>query len=288
MTNSVFSGVKMFQHFIITRFNLRKVDWTLSKTNAPVLTDTWMSNRLALFENYCFSSLTAQTEQNFTWLVFFDITTPDKFRREITRLEQIFPQFTPVFIDGMDAFQSQIRVQIKQRLKKPYVIASRLDNDDSLHQDYVREVQSHFAQQSFMAIDIVDGYTLQVEPHVCFAKRSHVHNPFISLIERASEIKTVWFLDRHGQWSNVKALKSVRNKPMWMSVIHMENKVNTFLGFDSVPWNCIKSFNLASEVEQSLAEKCISFNSWKSRSIKNKLKTKWKVNMKLFKRKLTN
>lgn len=276
----------MFQHFVITRFNLRKKDWQTSKSNTQVLTDTWMENRLALFENYCFSSLAAQTEQNFTWLVFFDNTTPDKFRSVIARLELTFSQFTPIYIDGMDAFLTQSQAQINQRLWEPYVITSRLDNDDSLHQDYIKEVQSHFAEQAFMGIDFVDGYTLQVEPQVCFAKRSHVHNPFLSLIEQKGHIKTVWYLERHGQWSEVKELKTVRNKRMWMSVIHMENKVNTFLGFDNVPWSAINAFHLNSEVEQALANKRVPFNVWQSKSLKNKLKTMWKVNFKLIKRRL--
>jgi hypothetical protein len=275
----------MFQHFVITRFNLRKADWKTSKTNTQVLTDTWMENRLALFENYCFSSLKAQSEQNFTWLVFFDITTPDRFRKEISRLESAFERFIPIFIDGMDEFIPQSRVHIKQRLEQPYIITSRLDNDDSLHQDYIKEVQSHFDEQSFMAIDIVDGYTLQVEPKVCFAKRSHVHNPFISLIEKVHEdIKTVWFIERHGQWRHVKNLTPVRAKRMWMSVIHNENKVNRFLGFDNVPWPEIKAFHLRDEVEQRLAKNCVSFKAWRLKSMKNKFKTKWKVNLKLIKR----
>ncbi|MGY0580694.1 MAG: glycosyltransferase [Paraglaciecola chathamensis] len=276
----------MFQHFLITRFNLRKKDWQTSKHNKQVLTDTWMENRLALFEDYCFSSLQAQTEQNFTWLVFFDTTTPDRFRSVIARLEQTFSQFTPIYIDGMDEFLPQSRRQINQRLTQPYVITSRLDNDDSLHQDYIKEVQSHFAEQQFMAIDFVDGFTLQVEPQVRFAKRSHVHNPFLSLIEKADEIKTVWFLERHGQWSEIKALVPVRAKPMWMSVIHMENKVNTFLGFDNIPWNTIAAFHLKPEIEQALAHKRLPFEAWKVQSLKNKLKTLWKVNFKLFKRRL--
>tara|TARA_R110001592_G_scaffold216280_2_gene469886 strand:+ start:659 stop:1495 length:837 start_codon:yes stop_codon:yes gene_type:complete len=276
----------MFQHFVITRFNLRKKGWQTSKSNTQVLTDTWMENRLALFENYCFSSLVAQTEQNFTWLVFFDTTTPEKFRTVIAKLESTFSQFTPIYIDGMDEFLNQSRVQIQQRLNQPYVITSRLDNDDSLHQDYIKEVQSHFAQQSFMAIDFVDGYTLQVEPQVFFAKRSHVHNPFLSLIEQAGQIKTVWYLDRHGQWTDVKELIPVRNKPMWMSVIHMENKVNTFLGFDNVPWQAISEFHLNQDVEKVLEKSRVPFASWKSKSLKNKLKTMWKVNFKLFKRRI--
>jgi hypothetical protein len=94
----------MFQHFVITRFNLRQKDWVASKSNNQVLTDQWMENRLTLFTHYCFPSLLMQSEQNFTLLMFFDITTPEKNRSTISQLQQQFPNFIPVFIDGMDAF----------------------------------------------------------------------------------------------------------------------------------------------------------------------------------------
>lgn len=243
-----------------------------------------MEGRLELFEHYCFCSLKAQTEQNFVWLVFFDNTTPEKFRQVITRLAAEFNAFTPIFIDGMDAFLPSIQAEIQARLTQPYIITSRLDNDDSLHQDYVREVQSHFAAQDFMAIDFVDGYTLQVEPQVRLAKRSHVHNPFLSLIERGPQPKSVWHIERHGQWSKVKQLTPVRNKPMWMSVIHSENKVNVFLGYDEVEWDKIQAFNLSQKVLVGLTPDVVKFASWQRESLHNKLKTWWKVNFKLLKR----
>jgi hypothetical protein len=31
----------MFQHFLITRFNLRKETWTTNKQNVAVLTEEW-------------------------------------------------------------------------------------------------------------------------------------------------------------------------------------------------------------------------------------------------------
>lgn len=276
----------MFQHFVITRFNLRKKDWQTSKSNSQVLTDMWMQGRLELFENYCFCSLKAQTEQNFVWLVFFDSTTAVKFRQVITRLAEEFSAFTPIFIDGMDAFLPSIQAEIQARLTEAYVITSRLDNDDSLHQDYIQEVQSHFDSQDFMAIDFVDGYTLQVEPQVRLAKRAHVHNPFLSLIEHGPQPKSVWHIERHGQWSKVKQLCPVRNKPMWMSVIHSENKVNVFLGYDEVEWDKIQAFNLNQKILAGLTPEVVSFASWRRESLTNKLKTLWKVNFKLFKRKV--
>ncbi|MFQ3220411.1 MAG: hypothetical protein ACJAUL_003802 [Paraglaciecola sp.] len=276
----------MFQHFVITRFNLRKKDWQTSKNKTPVLTDAWMEGRLELFEHYCFNSLKAQTKQNFLWLVFFDTSTADKFRLVIDRLAQEFSAFTPIYIDGMDQFLPSAQAQLQARLTQPYIITSRLDNDDSLHQDYIKEVQSHFSSQDFMAVDFVDGYTLQVESPVRLAKRSHVHNPFLSLIECGPNPKSVWHIERHGQWSKVEKLIPVRNKLMWMSVIHSENKVNEFLGYDKVQWETIKGFNLNGTVLAILARTVMPFNSWKQESLKNKIKTMWKVNFKLLKRTL--
>ena len=42
----------MFKHFLITRFNLRKDDWTTNKKKIAVLTEEWHKNRFNLFTNY--------------------------------------------------------------------------------------------------------------------------------------------------------------------------------------------------------------------------------------------
>ena len=272
---------------MLTRFNLRRSDWQTTRTNTAVLTDSWMENRLKLFENYCFSSLKAQTEKNFTWLVFFDISTPEIFRETIARLDNEFEAFTPIFIDGMKEFFPSINTEIKSRLTQPYLITSRLDNDDSLHQDYIKEVQSQFSKQDFMAIDFVDGYTLQVEPIVRFAKRSHVHNPFLSLIEKSEDFKTVWTNERHGQWSKVKQVTPVRNKLMWMSLIHMENKINDFDGFGDVDWDDIRGFNLNKCILSEMELRVVPFATWRTKSFQHQLKTQCKVFVKLLKRQLS-
>jgi hypothetical protein len=277
----------MFQHFVLTRFNLRKEGWQTTRNNTQVLTDSWMDNRLALFENYTFSSLKSQTNQNFIWLVFFDVTTSQKHREVISRLEKTLSCFKPIFIDGMEAFLPSIKAEIKASLSQPYLITSRLDNDDCLHQDYIQEVQNQFGQQDFMAIDFIDGLTLQIEPQVCLAKRSHVHNPFLSLIEKANDFKTIWTRERHGQWSKVKLLTPIRNKPMWMSVIHAENKVNDFYGFGKVDWDKIDGFNIEKFLLEKLKSRCIPFDSWKSLSLKNQLRSRWKVGFKLLRRRLS-
>lgn len=136
--------------------------------------------------------------------MFFDTSTREKFRTIIDKYVTGFSNFTPIYIDGMNAYLSSIQSEIAKRLIQPYLVTSRLDNDDCLHQDYIKEVQAQFTQQSFMAIDFVDGYTLQIELVVRFTKRSYVHNLFISLIEQSESFVTVWSRKRHGHWSKVK------------------------------------------------------------------------------------
>ena len=281
-------GVSMFQHFIITRFNLLVPAAEQKKYGTPTLDDSWMTNRLALFEKYCFPSIKAQINQNFTWLVFFDNTTPEKFRPIIEQYSQECSAFTPVFIDGMDAYYSSIKSEVSARLTQPYLITSRVDNDDCLHEEYTQEVQNNFDEQSFMAIDFVDGYTLQIAPTVKFAKRSHVHNPFVSLIEKSENFVTVWSRKRHGSWSKVKNLKPVRNKRMWMSIIHFENATNTFLGFGDVEWHHVNKFHIDAEIIAELELQNTPFNNWKKQSNKQEFRSLWKAFSKLIGRKVTN
>ena len=77
----------MFQHYILTRFNLRRDDWTITKNNEKVLSDSWLKDRFELFENFCFNSVKNQTNQNFKWLVFFDSNTPDNYKQKVKEFE---------------------------------------------------------------------------------------------------------------------------------------------------------------------------------------------------------
>ena len=276
----------MFQHFLITRFNLRKKSWNTTRNNSQVLTDEWMINRLKLFENYCFASVKNQTNIHFKWLVFFDEETDEKYRVIIERLAKEFSLFMPIYIDGMDAFLPAIKDEISKELTQPYLITSRLDNDDCLSEDYIENVQQQFDKQDFMAIDYIDGFTLQIEPEVKLGKRTHLHNPFISLIERNDMIETVWSRERHGEWAKVKQLKTIHNQFLWMSIIHGENKANDFVGFGKVAWSDIEKFHINKVLFSELKTKQRPVSAWKIESIRNQLRTSWKVTFKLVKRRL--
>jgi hypothetical protein len=147
-------------------------------------------------------------------------------------------------------------------------------------------VQQQFEKQDFMAIDYIDGFTLQVEPEVKLGKRTHLHNPFISLIEKNGVIETVWSRERHGEWSKVKQLKTIRNQFLWMSIIHSENKANDFVGFGKVTWADIEKFHIDKVLLTELKTKQRPLSEWQIESIRNQIRTYWKVTFKLLKRRL--
>ena len=272
-----------YKHYIITRFNLRKSDWITGKKNIPVLTDQWHDNRFELFTNFCFSCVASQTNQNFEWLVFFDESTKPKYRQLIADLQSQFSGFSPIFVDGMDAFLPTIQ-EIVNSCNADYLITSRLDNDDCLSNNYVETVQNLFDKQDFMAFDFVNGYTLQMGTRYKLGHKLHVFNPFISLIEKNNNPVTVWSKN-HAQWKHESRVKTVKHQTIWMSVIHLENKVNEFTGFGFVNANKILAyFPINSDLKQSIIDNCKPGKTWLFQNLVNYWSSYFNFYFKLLKR----
>lgn len=262
----------MFEHLLITRFNLKNPAWDLTKNKENLLDDSWMTERIELFKNYCFPSVINQSNKNFKWLLYFDTTTNEKFKNQIEELVAGQENIIIFYINGMPEFNNSILSYIKNNVSsKPYLITSRIDNDDSISIHFIEEVQKQFQQQDFLAIDFVDGYTLQVEPEVILGKKEHIFNPFISLIEKNQSPKTVWHYS-HTQWKKEPRVKQITSKRVWMSIIHQKNKVNEFDGYGNISWNSIgNDFILSNEVNQKINQNIIPFQKWWFRSLRNYL-----------------
>ena len=275
----------MFKHFLITRFNLRKDDWTTNKKNIAVLTEEWHKNRFKLFTDYCFPSVKSQTNNQFLWLVFFDTTTPDNYKKLIASLQEEMSNFIPLYIDGMSQFLPSIKSYING-FNEEYIITSTLDNDDCISRTYIDEVQNRFDQQEFMAVDFIDGYTIQTQTLIKVGKKLHQYNPFISLIEKNSSPKTICNVS-HRIWKKEKRILQIRDIRVWASVIHSENKVNEFTGYGNVNLNdFFASFILSKNQSQYIKAHNISSNKWQYRSIINFLLSYWNYFFKNFKKKL--
>lgn len=277
----------MFEHFLITRFNLKNPNWGLTKNKEAILDEKWMEERMILFENYCLSSVANQSNTNFKWLLFFDTTTSDFYKNKIAELLKKHTRFIPIYIDGMALFHDSLLNYVRENTnEKPYLITSMIDNDDCIHKEYINEVQRQFDSQDFLAIDFINGYTIQIEPEIILSKKDHIFNPFISLIEKNSNPKTVWHYD-HNIWKKEPRIKSVYGKRVWMSVIHGKNKVNGFDGYGNVDWQNLKNEFIVSEsVSKKIAHESIPFKKWWLKSLRNYFGVKRVLISKVIKRSL--
>ncbi|HEY1077329.1 MAG TPA: glycosyltransferase [Fontimonas sp.] len=281
-----------FKHYLITRFNLSEAAWPQDRGRPPpVLSDEWMSNRIELFREYCLASVVAQTQKNFQWLIYMDISTADVFRERIEALTAEHGFIRIEYINGMPSFLPAIRAHIQADAQGcTHVITSRVDNDDLLHCDFMGAVQAQFSGQAFQAVDFTAGYALQIKPQVRIGKNEHLSNPFISLIE-ANDQPRVVFSKAHAHWikTNDRSRYRIVDDPrrLWMMVIHAENKANHFTGYGEVDWNVVgPQFMPSATLRQWFAERLVPVSQWPWQNLRSWWHVKSATAAKLLKRKL--
>ncbi|MBC3795362.1 glycosyltransferase [Spirosoma utsteinense] len=160
----------MYKHFLITRFNVKNIDWTTDKNKTSVNDNVWLEDRFCLFDKFCFPSVHSNIiKSEFVWLVFFDLNTPLIFRHKIEEYQILFPQFRPLFIDDMSHLQVAIKQQIAADVdsETKYIITTRVDNDDSLHQDAMKSIHEYVEKNDIKSglVDLTRGLCMQIEPH---------------------------------------------------------------------------------------------------------------------------
>jgi len=117
--------------------------------------DEWWEHRLKIYEHYCLESIKNQTNKNFVLTMTTDFV-PDKYRDVIKKILErsgityyirnvkdiSFSDFIKQFSDGYD-----------------YIYHTRIDSDDLIHKDAVKEIQSYdFAERR--ALVFQKGYCL--------------------------------------------------------------------------------------------------------------------------------
>ncbi|MEP0911695.1 putative rhamnosyl transferase [Leptolyngbya sp. GB1-A1] len=237
--------MKKFQHFLITRFNV-KVNFSSSAGLDP----EWLAHRFDLFDRFCYPSVRAQSNQNFQWLVYFDADTPDCFKAKISEYSK-WQNFIPIFLS--EPFTDEVnRSVILSYLdgQTDFLITTRLDNDDAICDKFIAIVQSHFAQQEMQFINLPNGYVWQDGKLYSF---EYLSNPFMSLIEcirdrTVSGFKTV-LCGSHTQVAKIGTLKQIKTEPSWLQVIHDKNVSNRVRGIRQPLTKLKGRFSIAENIE---------------------------------------
>jgi hypothetical protein len=218
-----------FKHFVATRFNLRIGDWETTKNGEALLSEQWMEDRFRLFESYCLPSVLNQSNQNFTWCIFFDTQTKEADRKKINNLVMPYSNFRVFFIEGINELKSSLIHIIKSEPTDfEFAITTRLDTDDLLHKDYIKTIQDLFIPKHDTVIDIRSGYQVSIEKGESEIRNfNNPFNQFISLVEEAGNPETI-FSKWHKHWENWENVVVYDKKGLWIELVHEKNKINLF------------------------------------------------------------
>ncbi|MBL0128699.1 MAG: hypothetical protein IPP83_14850 [Flavobacteriales bacterium] len=217
--------------FIInTRFNMyRPVALERhDRFGRPTDTPEWLERRFQLFEDYCLPSMKAQTDQDFSWIVFFSDRTPEKWKARIEAIQRDFPPFIPVYTKDGEEQPTCLRSELKRMLHPTatHVITSRIDNDDAYHRDMVARIRKELAGQDDAYIVFLNGLQVDVDRGV-IARLCKPGNSFLARIGRLGSGDPPTVMDvLHHDVERTGRSRNIDTDPMWLQVIHSDNVVN--------------------------------------------------------------
>ena len=209
-------------HIILTRFNVK----TAGKESKIRLQPMWLEKRFDLFEKYCFPTVCAQSEKNFLWLIWFDVDTPDFYKKKIESYCALLPQMRAHYIDEWvtEGVHNAVRMLIPERAEK--LLTTRLDNDDGLNSDFIKILQSQDFSRSDWYFNFPNGLTFSEGFAFVHEDRS---NAFLSRLECVSGFKTVWELP-HPEVEKTGRITQIDFPNAWLQVVHGDNVSNKIRG----------------------------------------------------------
>lgn len=216
--------MKSIAHFIITRFNLR----ASAQDGGKQLDPGWLTQRLELFDRFCFPTVRGQTNQNFRWLVLFDEQTPLSIRERIAEYQR-WPAFIPVFFPPGSERQAQEAVARHLDPALELLVTTRLDNDDGVCRTFVADIQRCTDVDVPTVLELPVGYVWHKDRVYLDRQRC---NPFTTLVEPMREQRSYRTIygGSHHEVAALGRIVVISERPSWVQVIHGDNRANHVRG----------------------------------------------------------
>lgn len=232
----------MLHHFILTRFNIRL--WSQDKNGKQIDSNKWLEQRLQLFETYTLPSVIGQTCQDFTWILLADSKTPTDYRERLKGYRQLCPQINFISVNSQYGnqfariFQEVVNKSLKSKkvTKGDICLTTYLDNDDSLHKNYIQEthdivqgIDNREIAGNFITFDYGLQYYTELGIATCI---KYPNNHFMTLVESIHSPESISVRTCYGYGSHYYLEKkggacvhhiAQADKPMWIEVIHESN-----------------------------------------------------------------
>lgn len=211
----------MIQHFILTRSFYRQTDYN------------YLQYRFGLMRRFCGASLAAQTRQDFTWLIRFNIDASNatevmQWAYELP-IPVVFAPSAPLSGDDSrdivatpDDFW---RVHIRRRMLPgvTHILTTRMDDDDILAADFVERLRSQTQESELpIAYNFPVGYVVNLETSAGRRWR-FPQNQFASVLSPVDPLILVNDI-KHGDIEQLCPLKLVDEQPAFVWVRHPHTK----------------------------------------------------------------
>lgn len=210
-----------FTHIIACRYNH---DLYTNNTYKIKDREQWMEDRVIKFEKLL-NSLENQTCLNFKFLIFIDNNTPEHLKKKLRKVVSNF-----LIKVNWEIIESPFNIYLKNlKINTEYLITSRIDNDDEYLPNFVKTVQNSF-NSCEEVIDVI-GMQYDTVNHKKYTSGRYTPNsPFISLIERSDNIRSVYHCSHSNMCKHFKCRFSDNNEYNYIQNIHDNNIMNKIIG----------------------------------------------------------
>lgn len=213
-----------FTHYLVTRFNVPIDQWSRDKRGLPTLDDAWMEHRVDLFAKFCVPTVAGQTEKNFKWIIYCDEKSGGLALDRIYHLIPAIPETTVKLVQDFNQMLNDIKLLT---LNSPtrFVITSRVDNDDGLGKNYIRDVQKAFIEKDNVIINLNGGILYDEEKRILTEIRKGRLNHYASLIEEIKPVDNLVSIIGYPHDKPPPGYRIIEKecRYSWLKIIHSRN-----------------------------------------------------------------
>jgi hypothetical protein len=218
---------------LLTRFNLPSAGYeSLVRSKSG-----WLENRVQLFERYCLPSVRAQTQTDFSWLVYFDPQSPAWLRRKIEEWEGS-SRLRACFRSAVSSDQLLEDIGRVSGSRGERLLTTNLDNDDALSVDFIARVRNVDPDSAATVIYVPSGLIARGE---ALYRRTDRSNAFCTVSAPWERPQTCW-ADWHNRLALTMPARLERGGPGWLQVVHGGNVSNRVHGVLASPAAYASSF----------------------------------------------
>lgn len=216
-------------HFLLTRFNVRiNTVLTNQLEKIDITSDNnYLTERFRLFFKYTVPSVLAQSDQDFEWIILFSDNTPEKFKEKASKIKGNGCKVTCLYVSDETDYLDVLNEYLVNKGYQWY-ITSRVDNDDAIEIDYIRDVKKKILSEGKTVKVLSFNNGIQYEERTGFLTRyPFPSNHFTSMLSPWSNRIDNIISHGHMEIAEEYPVININNSvEMWLEVVHESNVTN--------------------------------------------------------------